>query len=187
MADGENGRFVAMKEVENTHERFEKVDDNVRVNAFDSFGNLAKTLTNLGRLGTGVDDRATERNAATLFLREGGTLDALNLEGLFEESGKRSLRISAGENSNDFMAVALEDLLHGDRLSHVTATFALDREHYLHGIGEIRGSVVRKGNGKILEISSNTAAVIKTLVSPIRKGDKCSDRKTETNLIDGTL
>src|SRR3954470_4941931 len=148
VTDGENGRVVAMQQIVNAHERFEKIDDDVGACAFDGFADRVEAFANLGNLRGGGEDGAADGDAAIFFLREGRAGDALNIEGLLEEGWQRAFGISAGEDGDDFVAVAFEKLLHRDGLSHVAAAFALDGEHYLHAIGEFAATCEEKAIGK---------------------------------------
>lgn len=136
VAHHENGSFMLMQQIANTHQRFEKIDDEVRVSFVNCVAQRFEAAAVRGQVAKDIGESADERNAAMLFERKAGTDDGphRHRKCLFKECRQAPRLVRPGGDRHDLMPTPLQHLAHRYRLRHVSPPFALHCEHYFHGI-----------------------------------------------------
>lgn len=131
MAHDENGNFVPMQQIANTHERFQKIDDEVWLSFLNCIAQCLETTAVRRQVAKDIRERADERNAAMLFERKAGADDGphRHRKCLLKKCRQVPRLVRPGGYRHDLMTTPLQHLVHRDRLRHVSPPFALHCEH----------------------------------------------------------
>lgn len=136
MPDDERRDVMPPNGVVHAEQRFEEVDDEVRLDRRHCLVNRRETLLETGRACDDARAGAEERDPSATGDGEPRTGDRPDSPGerFLKECRQAPVLARPDEDDGDVMPVSLQHLLHRDRLRHVPPALALHREHHFHGI-----------------------------------------------------
>ena len=136
MAHHEHGNLVIIERIVNTHQRFEKIDDKIRLRFLDGLADGFEAFPERRNIADDIPKCRRHGDAAMLLQRKARAQDGphRHRERLLKKRRQAPGLIRAGHDRHDLVTTPLEHFAHRDRLRHVTPAFPLHGEHYLHGI-----------------------------------------------------